>query len=240
MTARSASEAAAWPAFRALVARDVRIAVAQGGGGLHAVVFFALVITLVPFGLGPDLPLLQRIAPGMLWVALVLASLLTLDRLFQADFEDGTLDGLFCSALPLEGVVLAKAAAHWLTTALPLIVAAPVLALLLNLQAGLLVLLLVTFLAGTPGLILIGAVGAALTVGVRRAGLLIALLVVPLYVPVLIFAVGAMDRARLALEAGQAVAYGDTNVLLLVATSLFASVVGTVAAAAALRLHLSS
>lgn len=224
-------------AFRALVARDIKLAAAQGAGGLQVVVFFAVVVTLIPFGLGPDLPLLEAIAPGVLWIALILASLLTFDRLFQADFEDGSLDGMVCGPLSLEGIVFAKACAHWLTNALPLIVATPVLALLLNMKAGVLGLLLLTLLVGTPGLTLIGALGAGLSVGVRRAGILIALLVMPLYVPVLIFAVGALEQAQRSLAAGDGVNFLEPNALFLAAASLLAGLIGVWAGAAGLRLH---
>ncbi len=227
-----------WRAFRALVARDLKLATAQGAGGLQVVVFFAVVVTLIPFGLGPDVALLQRIAPGLLWVALILASLLTFDRLFQADFEDGSLDGLVCGPLSMEGVVLAKACAHWLTNALPLIVATPVLALLLNMDMGVLGFLILTLLVGTPGLTLIGALGAGLSVGVRRAGILIALLVMPLYVPVLIFAIGAIEQAQRNLDAGGGLNLMEPNALFLAAASLVAGLVGVLAAAAGLRLHI--
>ncbi len=233
------SPASSWRAFLALVRRDLRLATAQGAGGLQVVVFFAVVVTLIPFGLGPDLPLLQAIAPGLLWVALILASLLTFDRLFQADFEDGSLDGLVCGPLSLEGIVLAKACAHWLTNAAPLIAATPVLALLLNMDMGVLGFLILTFLVGTPGLTLIGALGAGLSVGVRRAGILIALLVMPLYVPVLIFAIGAIEQARRTLDAGGGLDLLEPNALFLTAASLVAGLVGVIAAAAGLRLHIS-
>lgn len=227
-----------WRAFRVLVNRDLQLATAQGAGGLQVVVFFAVVVVFLPFGLGPDLGLLQRIAPGLLWIALILASLLTFDRLFQADFEDGSLDGLVCGPLSLEGIVLAKACAHWLTTALPLIVVTPVLALMLNMEMGVLGLLILTFLVGTPGLTLIGALGAGLSVGVRRAGILIALIVMPLYVPVLIFAVGAIEQAQLSLDQGGGLNFLEPNALFLAASSLVAGLIGVIAAAAGLRLHL--
>lgn len=225
-------------AFTALVRRDLALAYRQGGAALQAVVFFAVVVTMIPFGLGPDLALLQRVAPGILWVAFILASLLTLDRLFQADFEDGSLDVLVLSPLSLELVVLAKSLAHWLANALPLIVAAPVLAVMLNMHLVGLVMLTVTLAIGTLGLTFLGAMGAALTVSVRRAGLLTALLVLPLYVPILIFGVGAVAAAERAQAAGQGIEVGEANLLLLTAVSLIGFVVGPFAAAAGLRLHL--
>ena len=225
-------------AFAALVRRDLALAYRQGAAALQAVVFFAVVVTLIPFGLGPDLALLEQVAPGILWVAFMLASLLTLDRLFQADFEDGSFDALVLSPLSLVLVVLAKSLAQWIANALPLIIAAPVLALLLNMEPASLAMLTVTLVLGTPGLILIGAIGAALTVNVRRAGLLIALLVLPLYVPILIFGVGAVEAVERALMEGQAIRVVEPNLLLLTAVSLMGLVIGPLAAAGGLRLHL--
>jgi len=224
--------------FMPLVRRELRIAGRQGATPVQAVVFFAVVVTMMPFGLGPELALLTKIAPGVLWVAFVLASMLTLDRLFQADFEDGSLDVMTLSPLPLEAIVLAKGLAHWLSNVLPLIIAAPILALLLNLETSALVMVVATLVVGTPGLTFIGAIGAALTVGVRRGGLLTALLVLPLFVPVLIFAVGAVDVVRAA-ESGTAFNLLEPNLLFLTAASLIGIVMGPIAAAAALRLNVS-
>ena len=226
-------------AFTSLVKRDLKMATRSGSGGLQAVIFFALVVTMVPFGLGPDLKLLTRIAPGMIWVALILSSLLTLDRLFQSDFEDGSFDLMVLSSLPLEALVLAKCLAHWLTNAVPLLIATPVLAVLLNIDGVSLGVLVLTLVVGTPALTLIGAIGAALTVGVRRAGLLVALLIMPLYVPVVIFAVGAVEAARQATLNGQAVDIFEPNFLFLMALTLGGLVLGPVAGAAGLRLNLS-
>ena len=218
-------------AFWALVQRDVRLATRVGGGGGMAVFFFLIVLSIVPFGIGPDLNLLTRIAPGMLWVALLLSALLTLDRLFQADQEDGTLDLLVMAPQPLELTVLAKAVSHWLTTGLPLVVAAPILGLMLNLPLEGMLPLMGAMLIGSPALSLLGAVGAALAVGVRRGGLLISLLVLPFYVPVLIFGVSA-SRAALVAVPGD---LGGQSLLLLGAVSLASLVVGPVGGAAALR-----
>ncbi len=225
--------------LRSLILRDVKGAARQGTGGLQAVIFFAVVITLVPFGLGPDTDLLNRIAPGMIWIALVLSSLLTLDRLFQVDFEDGTFDLLTLSPIPLEVIVLAKCLSHWLTNALPLLLVTPLLGILLNIDLSALGMVLVTLVIGTPALTFIGAIGAALTVGVRRGGLLIALLIMPLYVPVVIFAVGAVNSARLNIANGEGLIFTEPNLLFLAALSLFGLAIGPLAAAAGLRLNLS-
>lgn len=181
--------------FSLIVARDLRLALRRGADSTMVVTFFVLTVVLFPFGVGPDTAILARISPGVIWVTALLASMLSLERLFQADFEDGTLDLLVLGSLPLEAVILAKSLAHWLTTGLLLIVAAPVLALLLNMSAEGFMALVLAMLLGTPSLTLIGAVGAALTVGARRGGALLSLLVLPLYVPVLIFGVGAVDAA---------------------------------------------
>jgi len=181
--------------FTLIVARDLRLALRRGADSTMVVTFFVLTVVLFPFGVGPDTAILARISPGVIWVTALLASMLSLERLFQADFEDGNLDLLVLGSLPLEAVVLAKSLAHWLTTGMLLIVAAPVLALLLNMSAEGFGALVLAMLLGTPSLTLIGAVGAALTVGARRGGALLSLLVLPLYVPVLIFGVGAVDAA---------------------------------------------
>ena len=181
--------------FTLIVARDLRLALRRGADSTMVVTFFILIAVLFPLSVGPDTAILARISPGVIWVTALLASMLSLERLFQADFEDGSLDLLVLGSLPLEAVVLAKSLAHWLTTGMLLIVAAPVLALLLNMSAEGLIALVLAMLLGTPSLTLIGAVGAALTVGARRGGALLSLLVLPLYVPVLIFGVGAVDAA---------------------------------------------
>ncbi len=181
--------------FLRIVRRDVQLALRQGSAGTMVVMFFVLTVTLFPLGVGPEINILQRISSGVLWVAALLASMLSLDRLFQADFEDGSLDLLTMGSMPLEMTVLAKCTAHWLTTGLPLIIVAPLLGVLLHLEPAGYVTLMVAMLLGTPALSLIGAIGAALTVGVRRGGVLLSLLVLPLYIPVLIFGVGAIDAA---------------------------------------------
>jgi heme exporter protein B len=221
-------------AFFALLLRDIRLAAGVGGGGGMAAFFFLVVVAIVPLGVGPDRPMLERLAPGMLWVALLLAALLTLDRLFQADNEDGSLDLLSAGPLPLELVAVAKSLAHWLVTGLPLVIAAPVLGLLLSLPPETVPSLILAMLVGTPALSFIGAVGAALTVGIRRGGLLASLLVLPFYIPVLIFGVGAASAASAGFE-GEA---GRQALLLLGAITLGSLVIGPFGAAAALRANL--
>ena len=215
--------------FLRLISHELTLAVRGGIGTLMAVVFFVIAVTLFPLAVGPELGLLSRIAPGAVWVAALLAALLSLDRLFVADHDDGSLEQLMLGTLPLELVVLAKTAAHWLTTGLPLAAAAPILALLLNMSTDGLVILIVSLLLGTPILSLIGAVGAALTVGLRRGGALIALLVLPLYVPVLIFGVGAVEGA--VLDVGV-----RANLAILAGGLVCALALGPLAAAAALRM----
>ena len=216
----------------ALLVRDMRIAVRVGGGALIGVLFFVVVVTLTPFAVGPDLALLRRIGPAILWLAALLASLLALDRLFASDHEDGSLDLILTGRAPLELVIAAKGLAHWLTTALPLIVAAPLIGLLLDIeppaQAG----LVLTLLVGTPALTFIGIVGAAIAVTLRRGGLLLAIIVLPLTVPVLIFGVAAANAA----VAGP-VPFG-TPFTVLCALTLASLVIGPFAAAAALRLDI--
>ena len=181
--------------FLRLVARDLRLALRQGSDATIAVMFFVLCVVLFPFGVGPEPNILARIAAGVIWVAALLASLLSLERLFQTDYEDGSLELLSLSALPLEAAVLAKTLAHWLVTGVPLIVAAPLLAVLLNMDAEGFGVLVLTLTLGTPILSMIGAIGAALTLGARRGGVLLSLLILPLYIPVLIFGAGAIDAA---------------------------------------------
>jgi heme exporter protein B len=216
----------------ALLLRDMRIAVRVGGGALIGVLFFVVVVTLTPFAVGPDLALLKRIGPAILWLAALLASLLALDRLFASDHEDGSLDLILTGHAPLELVIAAKGLAHWLTTAVPLIVAAPLIGLLLDIeppaQAG----LVITLLVGTPALTFIGAVGAAIAVTLRRGGLLLAIIVLPLTVPVLIFGVAAANAAVTG-----PVPFG-TPFTVLCALTLASLVVGPFAAAAALRLDI--
>jgi len=199
------------------------------GGALVGVVFFLAVVVIVPFGVGPDLKLLARIGPAMLWTAALLASLLNLDRLFRDDRDDGSLDLLIMAGPPLELTVLAKCAGAWFATGLPLVIVAPLLGMLLGLEPAALLTTTAALLVGTPGLILIGAVGAALTTGLARGGILVAVLVLPFTIPVLIFGVSAAATAIV----------GPTPFLppflILVALTLFSLVITPIAAAAALR-----
>jgi len=181
--------------FLAIIRRDLRLAFRQGGDGAMAVMFFVLAALLFPFGIGPEPELLARVASGIIWVTALLAALLALDRMFLTDWEDGTLELIRLSPLPLELAVLAKCLSHWLVTGLPVLVATPIVALMLRLDPSALPILLVGLLIGTPVLSLFGAVGAALTLGARRGGVLVSLLVLPLEIPVLIFGVGAADAA---------------------------------------------
>jgi heme exporter protein B len=215
--------------FAALLARDMRIAVRVGGGALMGALFFLIVVTMMPFAVGPDLNLLARIGPAILWLGALLASLLALDRLFSTDYEDGSLDLLMMGRMPLELVIAGKGLAHWLTTGLPLVIISPVLGLMLNVELKALGAVALTLAAGTPALTFIGLIGAALSVALRRGGLLLAVLVLPLTVPVLIFGVAAANAAI----AGGA-PFGPPFTILC-ALSLASLVVGPFAAAAALR-----
>ncbi|MCK5549551.1 MAG: heme exporter protein CcmB [Hyphomicrobium sp.] len=214
--------------FFTLVGRDLRLAVRQGGALGTALGFYLVVVAMLPLGLGADLKLLSRIAPGILWIALLLSALLSLGRVFESDYEDGSLDVLATGPLPLELVAAAKALAHWISTSVPLALLAPVLGILLNLELVAYPALVATMLIGTPAVSFLGAIGAALTLTARRGGLLIALLVLPLYVPTLIFGIAAISAML-----------GPDDVapplLILTAISLGAIVLGPLAAAAALR-----
>ena len=217
--------------MKALLQRDLALAFRAGGGFGLGLAFFLIVIVLVPFGVGPQSELLSRIAPGILWVGALLACLLSLDRLLALDWEDGTLDLLATSPLPLEAALSVKALAHWITTGLPLVLASPVLGILLSLPQTGFVWLVVSLAVGTPALSVIGTFGAALTVGIKRGGLLLSLLVLPLYVPTLIFGAevarrGASDMAV------------QTPLLMLAGITLGVVAIMPFAAAAALRVNL--
>jgi len=216
-------------ALTALVVRDMRLAVRVGGGALIGVLFFLLVVAIIPFAIGPDLALLARIGPAILWLGALLASLLGLDRLIASDHEDGSLDLILSGHLPLELTVAAKALAHWVSTGLPLVVATPLLGLLLNLDPAATGAVALTLAAGTPALTFIGLVGAALTVALRRGGLLLAVLILPLTIPVLIFGVAASNAAVVG-----PIPFG-TPFTILCALTLMSVVIGPIAAAAALR-----
>ena len=213
----------------AIIRRDLVLAIRQGGGVGTAMGFFLAVVVLLPIGLGPDQALLRRMAPGALWIALLLSVLLSADRIFQQDHEDGSLDIMAMGPVPFEIVALAKAVAHWLSTSLPLAIAAPLLGFLINLDPAALVPLTLAMGIGSIALSLLAAIGAAVTAGLRRGGLLISLLVLPLYVPVLIFGVSASAS----LNAGPDIA--TPSLLMLVALALASLVLSPLAAAAALR-----
>ena len=215
----------------ALLTRDLRLAFRAGGGFGLGLVFFLIVVVLVPFGVGPEAALLTAIAPGILWVAALLAALLSLDRMFALDLEDGSLPLLATAPLPLEGVALVKALAHWITTGLPLALAAPLLGFLLNLTPAAYPWLLASLVLGTPALSLIGGFGAALTLGIRRGGLLMSLLVLPLYVPTLIFGAEAVRRGAAGMDA-------MTPLILVAGITLGSVALLPFATAAAIRINL--
>jgi heme exporter protein B len=216
-------------ALWALFVRDFRLAIRVGGGGGIGVLFFLIVVVLMPFAIGPDLQLLARLGPAVLWLAALLASLLTLDRLLAGDAEDGSLDLILMSGSSLELAVGVKALAHWLTTGLPLVIATPLLGLFMNLDGHASGAVALTLLVGTPALTFIGLIGAAISVALRRGGLLLAVLVLPLAVPVLIFGVSASNAAIVG-----PLPFG-TPFTILCALTLFSLVIGIFAAAAALR-----
>lgn len=182
-------------AWIGLLRRDLKLGIQRPSELANPLLFFVLVVSLFPLGVGPGPQLLQTIAPGVIWVAALLATLLSMERLFRSDFEDGALDQLLLSPHGLSGLVLAKLLAHWLVTGAPLIIVSPLLGILLQLSPQALGALALTLLLGTPVLSLVGAIGVALTVGVRRGGVLLTLLVLPLYVPVLIFGTAAVAAA---------------------------------------------
>lgn len=215
----------------ALLRRDLALAIRAGGGFGLGLAFFLILVVLVPFGVGPETQILARIAPGILWVGALLACLLSLDRIFQLDYEDGTLDLLATAPLPLEAAATMKALSHWLTTGLPLTIAAPFLGILMNLPAAASFWLVVSLALGTPALSMLGTFGAALTVGLKRGGLLISLLVLPLYMPTLIFGAEAVRRGAEGLPA-------TTPLLLLAAITAGCAAMLPFASAAALRMNL--
>jgi len=214
--------------FGLVVRRDLRLALRQGGDAAMVVAFFVLAVILFPFGVGPAPELLARIGSGIIWVTALLAALLSLDRLFLADYDDGSLEAIALAPLSLEFTILAKALAHWLVTGLPLALVAPILALILGIDPAGYGVLVAAMALGTPSLSLIGAVGAALTLGARRGGVLLSLLVLPLYIPVLILGAGAVEAAISGL--------GERPYLLvLAALALAALPLAPLAAAAAIR-----
>ena len=215
---------------RSLVIRDLILATRIGGGGAMALGFFVVGAALYPLGIGPELILLRRIAPGVLWATALLACLLSMDRLFQADEEDGTLDLMLLSSFSPTGLILTKVLSHWLTTGLPLVIATPYVAMTFSLEYDAMMTLIASMLLGTPTLSLVGAVGAALTVGIRRGGMLLSLLLLPLYVPVLIFGAGSVEATLFGMGAG-------AHLIVLLALLLGALALCPIAAAGALNLH---
>ena len=215
-------------AFFSLLKRDLKLAFRQGSDSVMVIVFFIVVVVLFPLSIGPEQKILARISAGVIWVAALLAAMLSMDRLFAADYEDGSLDLLVISPHPIEILVLAKVLAHWLTTGLPLIIVSPLLGIFLYLQADGFWVMIISLLLGTPVLSLIGAIGAALTLGARRSGVLISLLILPLFIPVLIFGVSAVDAALMGLPT-------RPQLLLLGALLFFAAALSPWASAAALR-----
>lgn len=213
----------------ALFLRDVRLSWRAGGGALTGVMFFLAVVMVVPFGVGPDLNLLARIGPAMLWLGALLASLLGLDRLFQADREDGSLDLMIMSSTPMAAIVFIKCLAHWVTTGLPLVIAVPLFGLFMNMEPLAIAATMATLMAGTPAITFVGAVGAAVTVALPRGGLLLAVLVLPWTIPILIFGVSA------AYGAVEDPAPFTEPFIVLCAISLFFAVMGSMAAGAILK-----
>ena len=213
----------------ALLLRDLNLSMRAGGGAMIGVLFFMTVVAVIPFGVGPDLNLLARIGPAILWIGALLAALLGLDRLFQAEREDGSLDLMLMQETPLVLIVLVKCVAHWLATGLPLVIASPLLGLFMNMDEVAIGATMLTLLAGTPAITFIGAAGAAVAVALPRGGLLVSILVLPLAIPVLIFGVSAVYAAI------QDPAPFLPPFLILIALTLFFAVIGPVAAAAALR-----
>jgi heme exporter protein B len=215
-------------AFLGLIRQELRLGMRQGGDIGLVLGFFVLAVILFPFGIGPEPELLRRVAAGIVWVAALLAAVLSLDRLFAADYADGGLDLIALSPMPLELAALAKAAAHWLTTGLPLVIVSPLLAILVDLDPAALPSLLLGLLLGTPAMSLVGAIAAALSLGARRPGGLTTLVVLPLYLPPLIFGTGAVEASLAAEGAG-------AHLLLLAALTVAAVPLAPLAAAAALR-----
>lgn len=220
-------------AFAAIIRRDLLLALRRRSEVANPVLFFILVITLFPLGIGAQPKLLQAIAPGVIWVSALLATMLSLDSLFRSDFDDGSLEQIMLSPYPASILVLGKICAHWLVTGLPLILVAPLLAVFLGMPNQCLGTLLLTLLLGTPVLSLIGAVGVALTVGLRRGGMILSLLVLPLYVPVLIFASNAVEMASSGLPV-------NAQVNILISMLLLALVLAPWPTAAALKMSINS
>lgn len=219
-------------AMKALVRRDLMIALRERGDMLQPVLFFIIVVSLFPLSVTPDKTLLMQAGPGIIWVAALLATLLALDGIFRPDHEDGTLEQLVLSPHPLSLLVLAKTLAHWLVTGLPLILISPLLGMLMQLSGDAIIVLSGALILGTPALSLIGAVGVGLTVGIRKSGVLLSLVILPLYVPVLIFGAGAVQATMVSLDP-------QPHLLLLASFSLFSLAVCPLASATALKISVN-
>lgn len=210
-----------WLLFSAVFIKDVKLAFRQRAEIVNPILFFLIVISLFPLAIGPEPGLLARMAPGIIWVAALLSTMLGLDKLFRDDFNDGSLEQLIVSSYPLSLTVLAKVAAHWVVTGLPLVLMTPLFALLLNLDSNALVATVLTLLLGTPLLSFIGAIGAGLTVGLQKGGILMSLLVLPLYIPVLIFATSAIDTSVMSLDySGQLAILGAMLVIAIISAPI--------------------
>ncbi|MBW4966404.1 heme exporter protein CcmB [Pseudoalteromonas sp. CR1] len=210
-----------WLLFSAVFIKDVKLAFRQRAEIVNPILFFLIVISLFPLAIGPEPGLLARVAPGIIWVAALLSTMLGLDKLFRDDFNDGSLEQLIASSYPLSLTVLAKVAAHWVVTGLPLVLMTPLFALLLNLDSNALVATVLTLLLGTPLLSFIGAIGAGLTVGLQKGGILMSLLVLPLYIPVLIFATSAIDTSVMSLDySGQLAILGAMLVIAIISAPI--------------------
>ena len=218
-------------AFRAILLRDIQLGLKQGGGAGAGLAFLLSVLVLVPLSLGPDQNLLHRLAPGIMWLSLLLAVLLTSEKIFQQDYEDGTLDALISAQLPLELTCLAKALAHWLSVSLPLAIMSPLLGILINMEIQAIPLLMLSMALGSLALSLLASIGGAITAGLRRGGLLVALLILPLYVPVLIFGLSAT-------LSGSGPSGPMNSLLVLLAITLISLAMQPLSAAAALRAYL--
>ena len=214
--------------FLALLKRDLKLAINHGSDTFMVVAFFVLVVVLFPLGVGPEPAILARIGAGVIWVAALLSAMLSMDRLFQQDYEDGSLDLLMLSPTPIECLVLAKTLAHWMTTGLPLIIVSPLLGVLLNIEPSGYVAMIISLALGTPILSLVGTIGAALSLGARRGGVLISIIILPLFIPVLIFGVSAVEAALMDLTS-------QTQFLIVGAMLLAALALAPYAAAAAIR-----
>jgi len=186
--------------FSSLVRRELQLTIRHGKDSSMIIIFFVLIVVLFPLSVGPESGILNRISAGIIWVSALLSTMLSMDRMFQSDFEDGSLDLLILTVQPLEFIVLAKTFAHWLTTGLPLIIISPLLAILLNMDSSGYGILLASLALGTPTLSLVGSIGAALILGARRSGVLLSLLILPLFTPILIFGVSAVDSALIHLS----------------------------------------